>query len=101
MSSEVDAEQVIELRAVPKPQRHPIVHRAFDGLGVGESFVLVNDHEPLHLREEFERELAGSYTWKPLPRTDDGGFRVQISRTTRTSLPRVVAELRSLGAPGG
>lgn len=59
--------EVVELdvRGMPKPEKHPTIFRTYDDLHVGESFVLINDHDPVHLREEFEIDHAGSgYFWK-------------------------------------
>ncbi|HET7348976.1 MAG TPA: DUF2249 domain-containing protein, partial [Acidobacteriaceae bacterium] len=39
----------LDLRQVPRPQRHPLVFAKFDALPVGESFFLVNDHDPIPL----------------------------------------------------
>jgi uncharacterized protein (DUF2249 family) len=38
----------------------------FDALAAGESFVLVNSHDPVHLRQEFARDRPGAYDWRYL-----------------------------------
>jgi hypothetical protein len=53
----------LDVRALRKPDKHPAVFKAYDALAAGESFVLVNNHDPRHLREEFEAEHPGSYAW--------------------------------------
>ena len=46
----------LDVRELRKPDKHPRVFEQFASLDVGESFVLVNNHDPGHLREEFERD---------------------------------------------
>jgi uncharacterized protein (DUF2249 family) len=48
--------QELDVRPLRKPDEHPEIFRAFEALTVGESFVLVNNHDPRHLREEFEAD---------------------------------------------
>lgn len=86
----------LDVRAVPKPQRHPLILAAFDDLDVGQTLLLTNDHEPRHLREEFDRELPGSFGWESPGETSTGAWQVRIVRTTRTPLPRIVADTPAL-----
>lgn len=88
----------LDVRAVPKPQRHPLIFSRFDSLAVGESFVLVNSHDPKHLRQEFERDHPGAYDWTYLPTGDRKLWRIKITRRTATDLPRVVADTRTVQA---
>ena len=39
----------LDVRPLPKPGKHPAIFQAYGALGVGESFILVNDHDPRHL----------------------------------------------------
>lgn len=89
----------LDVRSIPKPQRHPRIFAAYDELDAGQTFVLINDHEPRHLREEFERELPGAFDWESLGEGADGAWRVRIRRTTRTPLPRVLADTSDLTDP--
>ena len=43
-----------------------MIFARFDALAAGESFVLVNSHDPIHLREEFARDRPGAYDWRYL-----------------------------------
>jgi uncharacterized protein (DUF2249 family) len=52
----------LDVRAMRKPEKHPRVFEWFDALAVGESFVLINNHDPKHLRDEFETDHPGSST---------------------------------------
>lgn len=43
----------LDLRPLPPHVRHGIVFQCFDGLAVGEALVLVNDHDPMPLVQQF------------------------------------------------
>ena len=84
------ADREIDVREIPRPQRHRLIFDAFDAVDVGQAVLLINDHEPKHLRDEFERERPGSYSWDAAPAAE-GEFRVRIAKLTRTTLPRSVS----------
>lgn len=86
----------LDVRAIPKPQRHPLIFARFDSLAAGESFVLVNSHDPKHLHEEFERDHPGAYVWTYLPTSNSRLYRIRITRRVATDLPRVVADTNAL-----
>lgn len=44
----------LDLCEVERFQRHPLVFAKFDALDVGESFVLINDHDPVPLHGQME-----------------------------------------------
>ncbi len=89
----------LDVRGVARPDRHPLVFAAYDELEVGRAIRLVNDHEPRHLREEFDRELAGGYEWESLGESD-GAWRVRIVKTAQTPLPRIVVDTTIAPDPG-
>ena len=73
----------LDVRQIPKSQRHPMIFARFDALAAGESFVLVNRHDPIHLREEFARDRPGAYDWRYLEgRQSDRLWRIRIVRIT-------------------
>jgi uncharacterized protein (DUF2249 family) len=45
----------LDVRQVPKPQRHPLIFDRFAALPPAGSFVLVDSHDPKHLRQKFDR----------------------------------------------
>lgn len=85
----------LDVRQVPKPQRHPKIFERFEALPPGASFVLVNSHDPKHLRQEFERDHPGAYGWEYLE-SSAGVCRVQISKLTTADLPRVVGNTQTV-----
>ncbi|WP_035749269.1 DUF2249 domain-containing protein [Glycomyces sp. NRRL B-16210] len=88
---------------MPKPQKHPAIFAAYEALPVGGAFILVNDHDPRHLRDEFEARHPGGHGWEYLMR-ERGNWRVRLTRLASTPLPRVLADAGALaadvGAPG-
>lgn len=81
----------LDVRPLRKPDKHPAIFRTYDSLAAGESFVLVNNHDPRHLREEFETEHPGGYAWDYLDR-GPASWRIRISKVTAAPLPRVLCD---------
>ena len=69
----------IDVRSIPKPQRHPLIFAAMDKLAVGESLVIKNDHNPIPLRGQVEEFYAGEFEWTYL---EEGSqiFRLRFTR---------------------
>ncbi len=62
MSTQIE----LDVRTIPPREKHPAIFRTFDSLAHGESFVLVNDHDPYPLRHQFEATRPGAFSWKYL-----------------------------------
>ncbi|WGP07980.1 DUF2249 domain-containing protein [Bacillus subtilis] len=88
-------EPVIDVRNIPKPERHPLIIKAYEELEFGTGLILVNDHVPEGLRVEMVREFAGAVGWEPLESTE-GEARVRIVRRAGTPAPRVVLDVTEL-----
>jgi hemerythrin-like domain-containing protein/uncharacterized protein (DUF2249 family) len=54
---------VLDVRQVAPRERHPKIFGAYQALGPGQAFVLVNDHDPKPLYYQFAAEQAGAFTW--------------------------------------
>lgn len=89
-----DAE--LDVRPLRKPDKHPTIFARYAELAVGASFVLVNDHDPRHLHDEFEADLAGSYDWNYL-NSEPRDWRIKITKTASTALPRVLVNSAEIG----
>lgn len=50
-------ENILDLREVPPPERHPKIRNRFDQLASGEALTLINDHEPKPLFYEMKAEV--------------------------------------------
>jgi uncharacterized protein (DUF2249 family)/quercetin dioxygenase-like cupin family protein len=83
------ADNELDVRQLRKPDKHPLIFATYAGLSVGESFVLVNNHDPKHLHDEFEADHAGSYGWEYLEK-GPAAWRIRITKLTATPLPRVL-----------
>lgn len=89
----------LDVRPLRKPDKHPTIFRRYDDLAAGESFVLVNNHDPKHLRDEFEAEHPGSYSWEYVGKGPKE-WRVRIGKLTSTPLPRVLCDAATVGGDG-
>jgi uncharacterized protein (DUF2249 family) len=69
----------IDVRPVAPAQRHPLIFETFEGLAPGESFILVNDHDPKPLYYQFKFEREGQFMWEYLEQGPDV-WRVRIGR---------------------
>jgi len=81
--------QELDVRPIRKPDKHPMIFRTYNTLAVGESFVLIHDHDAKRLREEFEADHAGSYGWEYL-QTEVRNWQIRITKLTSTPLPRIL-----------
>lgn len=89
-------DQELDVRALRSPDKHPTIFRTYDALAVGESFVLVNNHDPRDLHDEFEADHAGSYGWEYLDNGPDE-WRIRISKLASTPLPRLLCDTTVVG----
>ncbi|GAA3955955.1 DUF2249 domain-containing protein [Gordonia caeni] len=90
----------IDVREIAKPQRHPKIFGLFDGLGVGEAVILINDHDPRHLHDQFEERNPGGYEWEYLVR-ERGDYRIRIGKTLGAPVPRRLGNTAAALAGGG
>ena len=70
---------LLDVRDLAPAQRHESIFAAYEALGAGSGFVLVNDHDPKPLRYQFEAERGASYTWDYLE-SGPQVWRVRIGR---------------------
>lgn len=73
--------QELDLRQVPRPERHPLVFATFDRLNVNDSMILVNDHDPMPLHMQMENLRPGQLAWEYIIRGPEI-FRIRIRRTS-------------------
>jgi len=100
MASEAASTQEVhelDVRGMRKPDKHPTIFAAYTDLPVGGAFVLVNDHDPQHLHEEFEADHPGSYDWEYLNR-EMRNWRIKITKLAGTPLPRILVDTTTITA---
>jgi uncharacterized protein (DUF2249 family) len=69
----------LDVRTIQPRERHPMIFNAFDTLQPGESFELVNDHEPKPLYYQFLHERTDMFDWEYREEGPDV-WRVTITR---------------------
>ena len=71
--------ETVDVRQIAPPQRHPLIFNTYEALQPGQTFILVNDHDPKPLYYQFKFEREGQFTWDYL---EQGPvvWRVQIGK---------------------
>ena len=69
----------IDVRSLVPRQRHATIFDLVGRLEPGNSFVLINDHDPKPLYYQLEAEHPGSFSWTYLERGPEA-WRVEIGR---------------------
>lgn len=72
-------ESILDIRTLHPMQRHPLIFEQFEALAIGESFVLINDHDPKPLFYQFQAERTDQFTWEYLEQ-GPVAWRVRIGR---------------------
>ncbi|WP_202925563.1 DUF2249 domain-containing protein [Edaphobacter sp. 12200R-103] len=88
-----DLNDEIDIRAVPRPQRHPLIFAKFDSLPVGSSVLLVNDHDPVPLSQQFESFRPGQAAWEYLERGPNI-FRIRITKVSAHNEQEALSGIR-------
>lgn len=87
----------LDVRQLRKPDKHPTIFNTYAAMPVNESFVLINNHDPKHLHDEFEADHAGSYGWEYLEKGPTV-WRIRITKLTTTPLPRLLTNTADIEA---
>ncbi len=69
----------VDARALPHPQRMPLLFAAFRRLDPEQAFRLVNDHDPIPLRVRLSTLFPGQVAWEYLEEGPDV-WQVRIGR---------------------
>ena len=67
------------INIIPR-ERHPLIFKTFDELKKGESFMLVNDHDPKPLYYQFLHEREGLFSWEYIEQGPET-WKVKITKT--------------------
>lgn len=73
----------LDVRAIPRSERHPRIFAAYDALANEQALVLLSDHEPRPLHVQFEERHAKRFAWEQR-QLGDGRWEVRI---TKVALP--------------
>ncbi len=83
MNTASETTEVLDVRTLIPAQRHAIIFELFHALEPGESFILVNDHDPKPLYYRFEVEFRGLFSWLYLEQGPEV-WRIEIRKRTET-----------------
>jgi uncharacterized protein (DUF2249 family) len=78
-----EADLPFDVRPIPCRVKHGLIFQRWLDLPVGGHFVLLNDHDPLPLRYQFEAEFPCALSWEYLERGPED-FRVKITKLRAT-----------------
>jgi uncharacterized protein (DUF2249 family) len=71
--------QTIDVRTIIPRERHPLIFKTYSELKPGETFELVNDHDPKPLYYQFQAEIGPEFDWQYLEQGPEV-WRVRIGR---------------------
>ncbi len=66
MTATQTTEEQLDVRVIPPMHKHTTIFGKYNALGAGESFTLINDHDPKPLHYHFSAEYGGKFTWEYL-----------------------------------
>ena len=79
---------IFDGRAIPCSEKHGQIIEKWRALPVGQSFVLINDRDPLRLKKQFGELWPETFAWKYLQQGPEE-FHIQITKLK--PLPEVAA----------
>ena len=71
---------VLDVRNLVPMQRHSTIFQRVEEMPAGDSFILVNDHDPKPLRYQMDAEYPGQFSWTYLE-SGPVVWRVEIGKT--------------------
>lgn len=75
----LETPEMLDVREIPHGRRHPRIFGTYARLAAGQSFVLVNNHDPKPLRREFQATFPDQFGWDYLEAGPDR-WQVRIAR---------------------
>lgn len=64
VSDSQEPADMLDVRSLTPPQRHPVIFERFNALPIGGAFTLINDHDPKPLYYQLVAEYPGSLLWE-------------------------------------
>lgn len=74
--------KTLDVRIIPPREKHPTIFQTFEALEPGDSFILLNDHDPLPLRYQFQFEHEDEFEWTYLEQ-GPAVWRVEIGKRAK------------------
>lgn len=73
------ANKRFDVRSIPCSIKHKLILQQWAALEAEDFFVLVNDHDPVPLKYQFEAEFPGAFSWEHLQKGPEV-FEVKITK---------------------
>ena len=70
---------ILDVRTIAPRERHPLIFTRLDALSLGETLLLVNDHDPKPLRYQLMAERPEQFAWEPQEEGPEE-WKIRISR---------------------
>ncbi|MGH7996126.1 MAG: DUF2249 domain-containing protein [Opitutaceae bacterium] len=89
---------LFDVRPISPRVKHAQIFQRWLDLPTGRHFVLLNDHDPVPLRYQFEAEFPGAFTWEYLTKGPEE-FRVKITKVAPIPAEAAPKATVAKGAP--
>ena len=70
----------LDVTKIIPQEKHATIFRTFDALNLGESFILVNDHDPRPLQRQFDTNRLEQYNWEYLEQ-GPATWKIRLTKT--------------------
>jgi uncharacterized protein (DUF2249 family) len=74
----------LDVRTITPRERHPLIFSHLDALHLGETLLLLNDHDPKPLRYQLQAERAAQFSWEPQAEGPEE-WAIRISRVAESA----------------
>jgi len=75
----IGPDRLMDVRPIPCSIKHGLIIRTWLELPVGDHFILLNDHDPMPLFNQFSAQWPEAFTWEHLV-NEPGEVRVKITK---------------------
>jgi len=76
--------RVVDVRSIPCSVKHGLIFRTWLGLEPGDYFILLNDHDPVPLYDQFSAQWPDAFAWEHLQKGPHE-FRIKITKISATT----------------
>lgn len=83
-------DKVMDVRPIPCSIKHGLILKAWFDLPVGDHFILLNDHDPVPLRYQFQAEFGNAFSWDYVEQGPED-FRVKITKLAKVDPVELVS----------
>jgi len=94
----IGPDRVMDVRAIPCSVKHGLIIQTWLELLVGGHFILLNDHDPVPLYDQFSAQWPGAFHWERLVK---GPEEVRVKITKLKAVEEAVCETESACGCGG